>query len=148
MVEIDIGKTLEKGVIQTKSRLQRIRERIAEKKAAKRAEKERIRKIAAEERKGLERRFIRRKVRRELAKKFTPMEFRLGEAQRKKRLEKATIKRPSAFGVAPGQKSAGDQILQNLGGFGITGVVDVPPVSKQLRKKKRKKGKKSFTISF
>ena len=91
----------------------RIRKRVREKKQIRKAEKARIKGIAAEERANLERRFIRRQERRKLQKKFDKPSFKLAEARRKAKIAKFNRS------MQPTGKPVGDKLLGSIGGFGI-----------------------------
>lgn len=128
MSDNGLGELIEEA---PKSRFGKLRQRIREKKQLRRAEKERIKGIAAEERGKLEREFIRRRERMKLSKKFTPQVFSLGQAQRKRALQK--LARP----VLGSGRPAGEQILSGIGGFGVRPALSAPPKRKPRKRKKQ-----------
>ncbi len=117
----------------------RFKERMVKKKAAKKAEKERIQKITDELKEVHEKEFIEKKVKLDLSRKYTPIEFKLSKAAKKKELEKAIGKKPSLFGTVPGQTSSGDQILRGLSGLGPVETAKKPPAKKKTKKIKTKR---------
>ena len=121
-----LGKALRKPFSRAKMNIQE-----------RKAEKRRIAKIMAEERRKLEREFIKRKAQQELSKKFTPKQFQLSEAQRKSAIARA--RGIPATSNRAGKKSVGDEILRGLGGFGIQ-----PAIAK--KKPKRKRQSNQFVI--
>lgn len=116
--------------------------RLASRKERKRQEKAEIKRIEAQERASLQRSIIRKKVKMQLQKKFLPQEFRLAEARRKREMEALRRpKRQKGVAVSPfTTKTVGENILENLGGFGIR-----PAIQKPKPKKKRPK---SIRIMF
>lgn len=110
-----------------KSRFAKLRQRMREKKVRRKAEKAEMKRIEKQEMASLQRRFIRKKVRMKLAKKFTPQQFRLEQAQKKRSLQK--LARP----VTGDGRPAGERILEGLGGFGLKPVIPKPKPKKKKR---------------
>lgn len=110
--------------------------KLASRKERKRQEKADIKRIEAQERASLQRSMIRKKVKKQLQKKFLPQEFRLAEARRKRELMALQRPKRQAGSLASPftTKTVGENILENLGGFGIK-----PAIPKQKQKKKRPK---------
>jgi hypothetical protein len=123
-----LGRAIKGGVSEARFKLASRRER-------KRLEKARIKQIEAQEMRSLQRAIIRKKVKRKLERKFLPQEFKLKEARRKRELEgikRGRKKLVGNFQNQQGRKTVGDQILENLGGFGIR-----PAIPKKKKQKPR-----------